>query len=256
MAWTESGPSDGPALVMIHGAPGSQRDFRWLAPPLHDRGIRVIRLDMPGFGASAGEPIPLRSVASHILRRLDQLELDRAVLLGHSLGGAASMLTASQAPERIRGLVLMASVGLRPHRGFRRLKGLRAVNRGLKLPLVRRPLIRMVETLFRASGFSSHVSREEMRRTLTLVEQLDFAKLNAAVRRLEVPTAVIYSDDDPLIEPTIPEQLGHVVPHGPRLRFETGGHNPQKPWACEIAEAIGPWTHELLRVRALPAAPS
>lgn len=254
VAWAESGPREGPAIVMVHGAPGSQRDFRWLAPPLEALGVRVVRLDMPGFGASVGEPVELDRVASHLCRRLDLLELDRAVLLGHSLGGAQALLTASAHPDRVRGLVLLSSVGLRPHRGFRRLKGLPAVNRGLKLPLVRRPLMRMVETIFRRSGFSSRVSRAEIQRTLALVEGLDFAGLNAAVRRLEVPTAVIYTDDDPLIETAIPEQLGLVCPHGPRLRFASGGHNPQKPWACEIADTIGPWTQQLLRQRALPPA--
>lgn len=252
VAWAESGPGDGPAVVMIHGAPGSQRDFRWLAPPLAARGIRVIRLDMPGFGASAGEPVAIPEVAAHLRRRLDLLELDRAVLLGHSLGGASAMLGACADPSRVRGLVLLASIGLRPHRGFRKLEGLPIVNRGLKLPVLRRPLMWAVEAVFRRAGFSSRVSQAEIRRTLALVETVDFEALKAAVRRLECPTAVIYSQDDPLIEAAIPEQLGLACPHGPRLRFESGGHNPQKPWACEIAERIGPWIHERLRLRALP----
>ena len=40
---------DGPVVVALHGAPGSVRDWRWLGPLLEPR-IRLVRVDMPGYG--------------------------------------------------------------------------------------------------------------------------------------------------------------------------------------------------------------
>jgi pimeloyl-ACP methyl ester carboxylesterase len=241
---------------MIHGLPGSHRDFRWLAPPLEQLGVRVIRLDMPGFGGSAPCPPQLSAVASHVLRRLDHLGLDRVVLLGHSFGGPQALVAASRDPGRVRGLALLSSVGMRPHKTLRSLRGLRGINRGLRVPLVRRPLMRAVKSAYRRAGFSSSIPEHELRRSLELIEKVDFRLINDAIRALSVPTLLAYCDDDATVEPAIGDQLGHALPSGPRLRFETGGHNPQKAWACEIAEALEPWARRCLRQLALPAATS
>src|SRR5690606_22284150 len=128
ITWVETGPADGPCVVMIHGLPGSHRDFRWLAPPLEAAGFRVIRLDMPGFGGTDPRSARLSRLAEHVLARLDQLALDRTILLGHSFGGPQALLAASRDPARVRGLALLASVGLRPHRALRGFEGLALVN--------------------------------------------------------------------------------------------------------------------------------
>lgn len=130
--WVEAGPSDGPCVVMIHGLPGSHRDFRWLAPPLEAMGLRVIRLDMPGFGGSERIPARMSVLAEHVLARLDHLQLSQVVLLGHSFGGVQALLAASREPRRICGLALIAPIGLRPHRMLRQARGLSLVVRGLR----------------------------------------------------------------------------------------------------------------------------
>lgn len=254
VAWVESGPDDGPCVVMIHGAPGSHRDFRWLAPPLEAMGVRVIRLDMPGFGGTEPEPLDMSLLAEHILRRLDQLELEHVVLLGHSFGGPLALIAASRDPGRVRGLALLSSVGLRPHQGLRKFRGLPLVRRGLALPIVRRPLMRGLKSVFVRAGFSPKLPTAELRRTLELIDTVDFRVINNAARALRAPTLLGFCDDDPFLEPTIGEQLGFACPDGPRLRFETGGHNPQKTWACEIAEILEPWLRRCVQIRALPPA--
>lgn len=254
ITWVDAGPREGPCVVMIHGLPGSHRDFRWLAPPLELLGLRVIRLDMPGFGGTEACPPQLPVLARHVLRRLDHLELERVVLVGHSFGGPQALLAASQDPRRVRGLALISSVGLRPHQGLRRVPRLGALNKGLSLPIVRRPLMRAVKTVFHRSGFPKSTPEHEMLRSFEVVGAVDFEAIGAAVRALSVSTLVSYCSDDPLVEPAIGDQLGHACPTGPRLRFETGGHNPQKVWACEIAEALEPWARRCLLQLALPAA--
>jgi pimeloyl-ACP methyl ester carboxylesterase len=239
---------------MIHGLPGSHRDFRWLAPPLEHAGVRVLRLDMPGFGGTEGSPPQLSALAEHVLRRLDHLQLERVVLLGHSLGGPQALIAASRDPERVCGLALIASVGLRPHRGLRMTLGLPSIglpsiNRGLRMPILRRPLMRVVAAAFRRAGFPANLSDSEMRRSLEIVGALDFRVIHNAIEALGAPTLLVNCDDDPLVEPAIGEQLGRACPTGPRLRFSSGGHNPQKSQACEIADVLEPWARGCLQRR-------
>lgn len=246
ITWVDAGA--GPStLVMVHGLPGSHRDFRWLAPVLEPH-ARVIRLDMPGFGGSSVISARLSPLAEHLLRRLDQLGLDRVVLVGHSLGGPQALLAASRSPDRIAGLALIASPGLRPHRGMRATRGsLPWVSRGLRIPLLKRPLMRATQAFMQRAGFPRRTPTLEIQRTVDIIARVDFVPIRNAAAALRVPTFIAWADDDPLVEPAISEELAAALPAGPRVRFETGGHNIQKTRADELGAAMLEWIAGLAR---------
>lgn len=62
--------------------------------------------DLPGHGARAGEPFTLPAAVNAVRETLDREGIERAVLIGVSLGGCVSMMFASQFPERVAGMVL------------------------------------------------------------------------------------------------------------------------------------------------------
>ncbi len=234
------------AVVMIHGLPGSHRDFRWLAPLLEPH-VRVIRLDMPGFGGTAQTSAKLSRLAEHVLRRLDQLELERVVLLGHSFGGSQALLAAARDSSRVRGLALLASVGLRPHRGLRPLRSkLPWLVRGLRTPVLAPALVRLAHAAMQRAGFPRRTPLSEVQRTVDVIGSVQFGPLRNAVAAVHVPTFVAWADDDPLVEPAIAEELGEVLTEGPRLRFDSGGHNIQKTRACEVGQVLAPWVASVL----------
>lgn len=240
ITWVESG-AGASTFVMVHGLPGSHRDFRWLAPSLESH-ARVIRFDMPGFGGSTSISPRLSQLAEHLLRRLDQLGLDRVVLVGHSIGGPQALLAASRAPDRVAGLALLASPGLRAHRGLRATRGsMPWVSRGLRIPLLHPPLMRATQAAMQRAGFPRRTPTSEIQRTVDVVARLDFVALRNAAAALRVPTLIAWADDDPLVEPAIVEELAAVLPAGPRLRFATGGHNIQKTRADELGAALLEW---------------
>jgi pimeloyl-ACP methyl ester carboxylesterase len=84
--------------------------IRGLARALAARGNRVVLLDLLGHGQSDKPVQPsahrMDLYARHVLALLDELGLDKVVLGGISLGTNVSLLTAAQAPGRVRGLVL------------------------------------------------------------------------------------------------------------------------------------------------------
>jgi len=102
---------EGPVVVLLHGQPGSASDWVRVVPLLRGRGLRVVAVDRPGYGASRGFPADWRGNAWGLLRVLDRLSVDDALLVGWSWGGGVALQAALDAPGRVRGLVLVGSVG-------------------------------------------------------------------------------------------------------------------------------------------------
>jgi len=95
-------------LVLVHGAGGSHLD--WPAPLRRLKGANVYDLDLPGHGRSEG---PGRSsVADYrdfTLAFLDALGLEKAIVVGHSMGGGIALDFALHYPDRLAGLILVGS---------------------------------------------------------------------------------------------------------------------------------------------------
>ena len=100
----------GPPVLAIHGLGGTKGSFLPTVAAMSDR-FRVVAVDLPGFGDSdkpIGAPYDPRFFAEHMIDVLDALELDRADLIGNSLGGRVALEVAQRAPERVGRLALLA----------------------------------------------------------------------------------------------------------------------------------------------------
>lgn len=99
------------AVVMVHGNAESSRAWVQWVPHLAGR-YRVIRPDLPGFGAStvpAGYGFSASELAADIGRFLDALGISRCHLIGAKYGGSACMQFASDQPHRLLSLCLFGS---------------------------------------------------------------------------------------------------------------------------------------------------
>jgi 3-oxoadipate enol-lactonase len=106
VAWREAGT--GSVVVLLHGLGGSRTAW---APQLDalSGDHRVVAWDLPGYGASpplAG-PLTFPALADAVAGLLDTLDVDRAPLVGLSLGGMVALHTALERPDRVAGLVLL-----------------------------------------------------------------------------------------------------------------------------------------------------
>ena len=101
----------GPVIVMIHGLAGNLQNFTYgVAAPLTQT-HRVICVDRPGCGYSkraANADASLEAQADTIVSLLDHLQIESAVFVGHSLGGAISLAAAQRHPNRVKALALIA----------------------------------------------------------------------------------------------------------------------------------------------------
>ncbi|MQA24107.1 MAG: alpha/beta fold hydrolase [Micromonosporaceae bacterium] len=113
----EAGPEDGTPLVLLHGGgPGASAwsNFGRNLPVLASR-FRVIAVDQPGFGHSDKPEIEgqfFTFSADALARLFDALGIERAHVVGNSLGGGTAVRFALRHPRRAGRLVLMAPGGL------------------------------------------------------------------------------------------------------------------------------------------------
>ncbi len=244
VSYTDEG--EGPVVVAIPGNPGTVRDYRWLASAMPET-VRFIRVDLPGFGGTplATNPSAKPEARAEVVRQaIDALGLDRPVVLGHSFGGTVATALASQDEGRYRGLVLLASVAVRPHVGIRRLPLRIPLSWMMAVPplaaLMRKPLA----TGFANSGFRGWEHAQHVQ-ALRVAGSFRFGHHARHVDALRLPTMVAWTGDDKLIEESVSQDLYWRCPPGPRIRFPTGGHNLQKTRAVELAEAISAWVQGL-----------
>lgn len=102
-------------VVCVHGWACSVYSYRLLMPLLAAEGVRAVAMDLQGHGLSdrpddAGE-YTLDALARSVLGTMDALAIDRAILVGHSMGGPTCARVAAQVPDRVAGLVLLAPAG-------------------------------------------------------------------------------------------------------------------------------------------------
>ncbi|MCX4986278.1 alpha/beta fold hydrolase [Streptomyces sp. NBC_00572] len=103
--WADDAGGDGLPLVLLHPGVGDSAVWDPVLPALVAR-HRVIRYDVRGYGRSPA-PTAAYSPVRDLAEILDRFEIERAVLVGSSMGGATSVDFALESPERVAGLALL-----------------------------------------------------------------------------------------------------------------------------------------------------
>jgi pimeloyl-ACP methyl ester carboxylesterase len=110
LCYLEQGEPAGPVVILLHGLADSSFSFSRILPGLSG-GYRVYALDQRGHGDSErpADGYGPRDLAADVLAFMDALGVERAVLVGHSMGTFVAQQAALAAPGRFAGLVLMGS---------------------------------------------------------------------------------------------------------------------------------------------------
>lgn len=118
VAYVESGPADGPAVVLMHGFPYDIQAYAEVAPLLAAAGCRVVVPYMRGYGQTRfiDDRTPRSgqqgAFGADLLALMDALRTQRAVLAGYDWGGRACCIVAALWPERCAGLVSLNSYNI------------------------------------------------------------------------------------------------------------------------------------------------
>ena len=106
------GPLDAarPSVAFIHG--GGMEHSVWTLPARYfaRHGYNVFAFDLPGHGRSAGKPLTsIGAMADWVKAALDGLGVERAALVGHSMGSLTALSFAARYPDRTRALALLGT---------------------------------------------------------------------------------------------------------------------------------------------------
>ena len=245
-----------PAICFIHGFGESLRiwePIQTALAPTH----RTVSLDLWGFGASVRPTdITPRDWIAQVLGTLDALGIERAVFVGHSLGGRVSLMCAREAPERVAGLVLCDADWGQARHGYLLAWALcRTPAVGLLLSKLRAnpEHLRRLLTVFGTPSFRPDL--DSLHRALRVKGTVDsWRSLGSAppwrdVRRLpesaRCPALVIHGRDDPIVPLWAGEELARRVQAKLQVLPDCG-HFPPEEYPEQVLAAIRTFLSEAL----------
>lgn len=258
-----SGPE---TAILIHGLGGNKTSFfetvSALAPD-----YTVHAIDLPGFGSSSK---PIRApfdpawFAQSVLEFCDGLEIDRAHLVGNSLGGRIAIEVGLTAPDRVSSLSLLApSLAWRRRRRFvpivRLLRPeLAAIPHPMTNGLVRRQFWGMFARPERLHPSAADLASEEFVRTYrTVAARIAF---HSAARNIYLeepfgengfwtrlsslapPAMFVWGDQDPLVPLAFCQPVAEALPEARQVVLEECGHVPQ----VELPEQANAAVHHFI----------
>ncbi|MGK2878630.1 MAG: alpha/beta fold hydrolase [Solirubrobacterales bacterium] len=251
-------PGREPAVVMIHGHPGTYLDWKSVQAKLAGR--RTIAIDRPGYGFSSGEYVPFdeQVTAIHALTR--ELGLKKPVIAGHSYGGTLALAYAQKYPRETKAIVPV-DPGVDPN-GEKPLNKIQArLVKALQLPIVQPVADATFGQLMLTATADPQVKKafesdptdpayEEQLKAVNLKssdlktfadEELDFGgvvdQLAAKYGSTRTPAWVIQGTDDQLVPTSAVEAMAGELPNAKYIPL-SGGHMQTWVHPTQVARAI------------------
>jgi 4,5:9,10-diseco-3-hydroxy-5,9,17-trioxoandrosta-1(10),2-diene-4-oate hydrolase len=247
IAVTEQG--SGAAVVLLHGGgPGASgmSNFSRNVEALSQT-FRVVVPDLPGYGRSSkrvDQSDPFGDLAFCVRGLLDELDIDKAHLVGNSYGGACALRLALDRPDRVQRLVLMGPGGIGttrslPTPGLRRLLGYYGGEGPTKAKLqdfVRNYLVydgasvpaELIEQRYQASVDPEVIANPPLQRpsgqaALKTLIRMDFTR-DKRLATLKTSTLVIWGTDDKVNRPAGGPMLADRMPNCDLYLVANTGH--------------------------------
>ncbi|HEY8626392.1 MAG TPA: alpha/beta hydrolase [Solirubrobacteraceae bacterium] len=240
-------------VLLLHGQPGGQGDWSRVVRGIGDR-ARTVAIDRPGWDGQR-EATDLPGNAAAALAALDASGIARAVVVGHSLGGAIAAWIAAKHPDRVSALVLAAPAANRD--------SLTSLDRWLAGPvagyLAGAALLSAVGVTLSAAPVTRRLATELTldrdylraagRRLMTpgawrafAVEQRglvrDLPSLEADLGRISAPTTILAGTADRIVPVSAARKLAEQIPGAELVVIERAGHLLPQRHGDRLVEAI------------------
>jgi non-heme chloroperoxidase len=231
LEFAEQGDRSGIPVIALHGVTDSWRSFEPLLPHLPSQ-LRLIALSQRGHGDSDKPAAGYRPAdfADDVAAFMDAMEVERAVLLGHSMGSVNAMRFAIDHPSRVAGLVL---AGTMPW--FGRPPELLAFHRGEIVPLAD-PVPEAFARAFQESTLARPIAATTLDRFVAeslkvpaYVWRAAFAgfiedDFSARLREIEVPALVLWGRHDAICSAADQHMMLDLVRTARLVEYPDAGH--------------------------------
>jgi non-heme chloroperoxidase len=228
--YIESGALAGTPLLLLHGLSDSWHSFLPLLPHV-PRDLRTLAFTQRGHGQS-GKPrgdYTLDALVKDAIAFLDAMNIERAVIAGHSMGAAVATLLAARHPERVAGLALLGAFA--DFRGNPGVIELRQDVHDLTDPIDSdfarafqvSTIARMIDDEFMdlvvddSQALPAHAWR-------ALVDGFMQADLPSCFRRIEAPTSLIWGDCDVFVPGSDQDTMLASIPNAQLHTLDDTGH--------------------------------
>ena len=242
----DTGPRDGPVVIMLHGLGSSLHTWEAWAEALsvHDR---VVRFDLPGFGLTGPDPsgdyTDTRSVAV-VGALMDALSIHKASLVGNSMGGKFAWMFAAEHPDRVTRLVLISPDGFAsPGFAYGKTPDVPVVARLLPYTLPRFMLRANVAAAYGDPAKLTDAVLDRYRDMMLVpgnrqalldrTAQVRLEPPESMLRRIEAPTLLIWGEKDRLIPFSHAQEFLAAIPNCRLVSFPDLGHVPQEEAPAE-----------------------
>ena len=264
MFYREAGPNDAPVVLLLHGFPSNRLLWRRCIPPLAAI-YRVYAPDLPGYGDS-DKPRGERYNAAFYVRFLvalrRALDLERFVLVAHDVGGMAALAYAVQHPATLSHLVVMDTTAYADWPRPLQIMVTKARTRWGAFWFTRRRIFRQVMQRYlvhRAEVFSplraeryrqpwvrDADGRRAFRQAL-LPGPEEWTVPLEDLRRLSVPTLVLWAAEDRIIPLTIGRRLSEDIPGARLVAIPGCGHFLQEEKPQAVSDHISAFVQNARR---------
>lgn len=253
-------PGSGPAVLLIHGLPGTAEDFERVTPLLALAGERTVAIDRPGFGFSTGGYFPFSRQLQAVQEVIERLHLGHPILVGHSYGGSISLGFAEGHPSELRGLVLVDAAATCARNTALERDQARAVQ-AIESPVISQiadvtfsQLLRKVSAeqgdseafdpvavdpahLHRILAINMKRGNLEAWAGETLHANGVIEALDRRLSDIHTPAIVIQGAADELVKPACGRRLAATLPNA-RLEMVSGGHMAPYTHPQTISQAV------------------
>ena len=266
--YQEAGDPHDPPLLLIHGFASSTLVWSKVLLELAAKGHRVIAPDLVGFGYS-GKPresdYTIPSQARMLVGLLNQLSIDRAVIVGSSYGAAVAATIALDYPSRVSKLVLIGAVSNNQPTKYMVMRLFRSPIVGdLVSPLLlgsRRLLRRRMKRVYDRHSWVLDERRVDARhlplqaaRThraiVRTVRRWDADRIRREAHLINHPTLILWGDKDRDVPLQDGELLQQKIPEARLIVFRDCGHLPHEEYPLEFTEVVADFYSEVLEDQA------
>ncbi|MBD0023884.1 alpha/beta fold hydrolase [Gordonia pseudamarae] len=245
--------SEAPAVVLVHGMAGDRYDWNMLVDTLPDS-LALLRYDLRGFGASTATDGVTFSHSDDLIAVLDAQGIDRAVLVGVSMGGAIVANTALNHPDRVSGLVLISPglIGWRWSRDWRtRWRDVAALVRAGDIDAARslwwaHPMFDAVRETSGAGDLREALDRYHGRQWLGDDQRPELPDIER-LHTLRTPTVLLSGGRDVEDMRLIADTISAAAPNVERIDLPDAGHMLHRERPADVAAAITRLTRPILR---------
>lgn len=245
---------EGVPIVLIHGYTSSTYTWKDVFEPLSQK-YRVIALDLKGFGISEkpGGDYSRRAQGEIVAGLLDYLKIEKAWIAGNSMGGETALNVALNHPEKVLGLILIDSAGVK-------VSGKTSLTPWyLQTPVVGRVLIALAMTSdglvregLRKSLFDdSKITEEQVKyyhaplktsggQLAAIRARTDFAlyPIEDDLDRIAVPTLLMWGAEDEIIPLEAGRKMNSLIKNSKLVIIENCGHIPQEEMPERVFDEI------------------